>query len=152
MIGGDIMAEEKKKKKKSDNVTVNLPKARASLKRQREMGQLKGNYEDAWKAAGYVAIFLLILFVLLGGINQKKAWEWFKKLGYNIGHTVSSWINVDVEATDDGIYIDPSKPLIDDSTAETSEETAPIDEENGEETDDSNENTDNTDVDETNSE
>ena len=103
------MAEKEKKKKKSDSVNVNLPKARASLKRQGEMKQMKGNYEDMWKFIGTLVVILIIGFIFLGGINQRKTWEWFKNFGQNIGSFFSSWFDKgDIVTNEDGVYWDPN--------------------------------------------
>lgn len=103
------MAEKEKKKKKKESVNVNLPKAKASLKRQKEMKQMKGNYDDAWKAAGVIVTILIIGFIFLGGISQKSAWEWFKNFGENVGNWFASWFEGgDVVTNEDGIYWDPN--------------------------------------------
>lgn len=102
------MAEEKKKKKK-ESMNINLPKARASMKRQREMGQMRTNYDDLWKAIGVVVVVLIIGFILLGGINQKSAWDWFVHFGENIGKGIGKWIDGgDVVTNENGVYWDPN--------------------------------------------
>lgn len=99
------MAEKKKKK---ESVNINLPKARASLKRQKEMKQMKTTNEDIITAVCVILGVLLIVFILLGGINQRKAWEWFKSFGQNVGQAVSQWFDGEVIANDDGVYYDPN--------------------------------------------
>lgn len=101
------MAEEKKKKKK-ESVNINLPKARASIKRQHEMGQMKNNYEDAWKALGIILLIGLILFVILGGINQVAFWEFFKTWAERVGNAISNWLDSgNVVQNENGIYYQP---------------------------------------------
>ena len=90
-------------------MNINLPKARASMKRQREMGQMRTNYDDLWKAIGVVVVVLIIGFILLGGINQKSAWDWFVHFGENIGKGIGKWIDGgDVVTNEDGVYWDPN--------------------------------------------
>lgn len=55
-----------------------------------------------------IVVFLAILFVLMGGINQRKFIESTFKLGEDIGKTVSGWFGADnIEINEDGVYIKP---------------------------------------------
>lgn len=102
------MAEEKKKKKKAEKVSINLPKARASMKRRFEMAQFKTNNDDMWKFISGAIIVLIVLFIIMGGINQRAAWNWFQNFGENIGKKISSFFNPDdIVVNDDGVYWKP---------------------------------------------
>ena len=61
-----------KEVKKKNTTSVKLPSARRSIQRQRHMAQGKKGYEDLWKFLTGVGVVLLIAFILLGGINQRK--------------------------------------------------------------------------------
>jgi hypothetical protein len=98
------MASEKKKKKK-ETVNVTLPKAKASLKRQAEMKDMKAQYQDVWKAIGVIILILLILFVVLGGVSQVGIWNGIKEWARGIGESISNWFSGgDVIVNNDGIY------------------------------------------------
>ena len=100
--------EKKKEKKKKERVDINLPRARASMKRSREVQQIKTNHEDLWKLIIIIIIVGAILFVLLGGINQRAAWETFKSFGKKIGETVSKWFEGgELQTNENGIYWRP---------------------------------------------
>lgn len=102
------MAEEKKKKKKAEKVSINLPKARASMKRRFEMAQFKTNNEDMWKFISGAIIVLIVLFIIMGGINQRAAWNWCKNFGETVGKKISSFFNPDdIVVNDDGVYWKP---------------------------------------------
>ena len=107
--GQKYEVKKKEKKKKTKNTTsVKLPSARKSIKRQRHMAQGKAEFEGLWGIITVVVVGALILFILFGGINQRKAWETMKEWGETIGQKVSEWINPDqVIFTDDGVYVDP---------------------------------------------
>lgn len=97
------------KKKNKSNVTVSLPKARASVKRQKEMANMKATHDDTWKAIGFILAALVILFILLGGISQKGAWNVAKNWSKNVGEKVAEWFEGgDIVANEDGVYWDPS--------------------------------------------
>lgn len=96
----------KREKKKAPTAKISLPKARAQLKRQKEMNRMRSDREGANNLLTGLIVVLLILFILLGGINQRKTWEAAKRLGANVGQTVASWFNPDsVDVNDDGVYI-----------------------------------------------
>jgi len=106
------MAEEKKKKepkkKKKERMDINLPNARRSMSRNREMKQLRTNYEDAWKFAATALVVLFVIFVLMGGINQGAAWRALVELARNIGETIISWFDgTQITSNENGIYIVP---------------------------------------------
>lgn len=104
------MAEEKKKekKKRKERMDINLPNARRSMKRSREMRQERANYEDMWKFIGTGLALLAILFVLLGGINQRTTIEAINNIAQTIGNKVGNWLGgADVEVTEDGVYLQP---------------------------------------------
>lgn len=108
-----------KKDKKKTSVT--LPKAWQTIKHRNETANAKNNYEDAWKAAGYIALILLILFILLGGVSQTGVLKFLFNWSYNVGEKVSDWLSGgSVITNEDGIYIDPSgekgDKIIDEST------------------------------------
>lgn len=101
------MAEDKKKEKKKKEVTdINLPNARRSLRRKKEMGQMKANYEDMWKFVGGIVIVLLVLFVLFGGINQLAFFKAMTDFATNVGNFFSSIFDkFKIVPTDTGIYL-----------------------------------------------
>lgn len=102
------MAEEKKTKKKKEQVSVKLPNARKSISRQKQMAQGKADLQGWWTFIGIAVAAGLILFILLGGINQRKFFETMKNIGVNIGEKVASWIHPDdIQVEDDGIYLRP---------------------------------------------
>lgn len=95
------MAKEKKEK-----TEIKLPKAWATMKRRNETSQARKTYDEFWKVMGTVVIIALILFVLLGGINQRKAWETLKKWGNNVASAIAGIFNLgDIEVNDDGVYL-----------------------------------------------
>ena len=101
--------KKKEKKKKKERVDINLPKARASMKRSREMKQMRANYEDLWKLIGALLLIGVIAFILLGGINQRAAWEALKELGKNIGETfIKLFGGGSLNANENGIYWVPN--------------------------------------------
>lgn len=94
---------------KKEKNSVTLPKAWQSVKHQRETSQTKNNINDISSLIVGILIAILILFILLGGINQKAFVNFLFDWSKNVGDTVSSWINgANLQVTDDGIYIDPS--------------------------------------------
>lgn len=94
---------------KKEKTQIKLPKAWETVKHRNETAQGKANYEDLWKALGVVAIIGVILFVLLGGVNQRKVWEFAIDWSNNVGITISNWLSGgDVEVTEDGVYWDPT--------------------------------------------
>ena len=109
------MAKDKKEKKKKDP-KVKVPNAWSSKKSREGGGHnngLSGSggkvMTDAIWSVGLVVVgILLILFIFLGGINQRKAITWIVDFSQNIGHKVSSWFNPDnIEINDDGVYYRP---------------------------------------------
>lgn len=102
------MAEKKKKKEKT---TVNLPSISKSIKRSNDMAQGKANYNDGMKAVGIIIGILLVLFILLGGINQRAFVETMMNFAKTVGDKFTSWVDKgDVDITSDGIYIKPAGP------------------------------------------
>ena len=125
------MAEKKKKKEKTE---IKLPKAWATLKHRNETAQARANYEDIWKLVGGVLVAAIVLFVLLGGINQRKAWETLKKWGNNVASAIAGLFgSADVEVNDDGIYLnfDGTSSSVEgsDVTEEPGDESSVIDDE-----------------------
>lgn len=99
------MAEKKKKEK----TNVVLPKAWQSVKHRNETAQARANYDDTWKAVGYIVIFLLIAFVLLGGVSQTGVLRFFFNWSTTVGEKVSSWFEGgSIITNEDGIYYDPT--------------------------------------------
>ena len=83
--------------------------------------------DSVWTLCITILAILLILFVFLGGINQRKAIEWVKDFSENIGKTVSGWFNPDnIEVNEDGVYYRP-----DGIPTETDENGNPIETEEG---------------------
>lgn len=100
------MAEKKKKKEKTE---ITLPNISRSIKRSNDMAQGKANYQDAWKAVGIIIAVLVVLFVLLGGINQRAFLDTMINFATNIGDKFTSWVDKgDIEVNSDGIYIRPA--------------------------------------------
>ena len=96
-------------KKKEEKVGIKLPKAWVSMKHRNETSQARTNYEDIFKLVGVLLAVGVILFILLGGINQRKAWEAMKKWANNVGRTVAGWFSKgDIEVNDDGVYWRPN--------------------------------------------
>jgi len=106
--GNKVRVEKKKEKKAKKKPTeVKLPNAKKSIRRQRAMAQGKADFNGWFELIMGVAIFLLVLFILFGGINQRAFWETMKDWGQTIGQKVSSVFEPDnVIVNDDGIYYD----------------------------------------------
>lgn len=124
------MAKEKKKKEPK----VKLPNAWSS-KKSKEGGSSSGKNlklfgEDTWKAITTILIILVLAFILLGGVNQRKTVQWFVDLGHNIGESLNSWFNPEnIDVTDDGVYYRPDGELVGRSSdAEETSETEIIEE------------------------
>lgn len=106
------MAKAKKETKKKDP-KVRLPNAWSSKKNKDGTGRGgsgggKLNTDGLFSFIAGTILVLLIIFVLLGGVNQKKAITWIFTFAQNIGHTVSDWFNPDnIDITDDGVYYRP---------------------------------------------
>lgn len=101
------MAEEKKreKKKKKDRVDINLPNARRSIKRSREMRQLRTDYEDMWQFIGGILVVLIIVFILMGGINQGAAFRTLAKWAQDVGNAIAGFFaGGEVNLNENGIY------------------------------------------------
>ena len=98
-------------RKEKGKTKVSLPNARKSIKRQRNMAQGKANFEGWWSLFAGIFAVLLIAFILMGGINQRKFAQTMDKWSTNIGNKVSEWIKPDskVIVNDDGIYVDPNE-------------------------------------------
>ena len=100
------MAESKKEK-------TGRPKApklstHARIKNSREVAQGKKNYEAMYSFITGFICFLVILFVLFGGINQRKFLIATQRMGETISEFVGRLINpTAINITDDGVYIDP---------------------------------------------
>lgn len=131
------MAKDKKEKKKKDP-KVKVPNAWSSKKSREGGGHntgLSGSggkvMTDAIWSVGIVVVgILLLLFIFLGGINQRKAINWFFDFSHNVGHKISSWFDPDkVEVSDDGVYYRP------DGVKETKDKDEKESKESGETTD-----------------
>ena len=60
------------------------------------------------KAIGIILLIALILFILLGGVNQKAVFEFFIDWGKRVGEAVSNWLNSsDVVTNENGVYVQP---------------------------------------------
>jgi len=123
------MAKENKKKEKT---SVTLPKAWQNVKHRNEMAQTRNNFEDTWKAIGTIIAILVILFVLLGGVSQRKIIHFVFSWSKNVGESISNWFEGgSIITNEDGIYWDPTgengEPIVD--APEDNGETS-----NGEET------------------
>lgn len=98
------MAKEKKEK-----TEIKLPKAWASMKRRNETAQARENYKGIWTLITGVITLAIILFIILGGVNQRKLWETLQNWAINVGNTVAGWFGKgDIEVNDDGIYWRPN--------------------------------------------
>lgn len=104
------MAKEKKKEQKKKDPKVKLPRAWGAKKGERSSGGGgaggKGVNTDGLFGAIIAALIIaFIIFVFLGGINQKKTVQWFFDFSQNVGKTISSWFNPEnIDVTDDGVY------------------------------------------------
>lgn len=100
---------EKKPKKKKEKTHVVLPKAWQSVKHRDQTAQVRTTYDDTWSAVGTIALVLLVLFVLLGGVSQtgflKVCFNW----AHNVGEGISNWLEGgSIVTNEDGIYWDPT--------------------------------------------
>lgn len=94
------------KNKKTKN-EVKLPSARKSIKRQRHMAQGKAEWNGMMELLTGVIVVGLILFILFGGINQRKFFETMKNWSDTMGQKVQQIMNPDqVIVDDDGVYYD----------------------------------------------
>ena len=106
--GNSYEVKKKEKQKKKEKVQLKLPNTRHLIKRQRAVAQGKANYNDLYAFVGVVFLIGLILFVLLGGINQRKFIETVYRISQRWGETISQWFNPDsIVVNNDGIYLDP---------------------------------------------
>lgn len=107
------MAKAKKKEQKKKDPKVRLPNAWSSKKSKDGTGRGGGaggklNTEGLFGFIGAIILVLIILFVLLGGVNQKKVVTWIFDFAHNVGYKVSSWFDPDkIDITDDGVYYRP---------------------------------------------
>ena len=97
-------------KKKSGNVS--LPSISKSARHSSGSSQGKtGGGTGIGQVICVIIGVLLVLFILLGGINQKAFFETMVNFAKNIGNTFTSWIDKgDIDVTDSGIYIKPASP------------------------------------------
>ena len=97
-------------KKKSGNVS--LPSISKSARHSSGSSQGKtGGGTGIGQVICVIIGVLLVLFILLGGINQKAFFETMVNFAKNIGNTFTSWIDKgDIDVTDSGIYIKPAGP------------------------------------------
>ena len=117
--------------KKNKEPKVKVPNAWSNKKNKDGGGSSGGGTgklsDNVWTLCITILVILLILFVFLGGINQRKAIEWVKDFSENIGKTVSGWFNPDnIEVNEDGVYYRP-----DGISTETDENGNPIETEEG---------------------
>ena len=95
------------KKKKKNSTSVKLPNARKSIIRQRRMAKGKAEYNGMFDLIGAIVVVALILFILFGGINQRKFVETMGKWSKVIGYKFQQIVHPDqVIINDDGIYYD----------------------------------------------
>lgn len=99
--------------KKKKDPKVKVPNAWSSKKSKEGGGSktgLSGSggkvMTDAIWSVGLVVVgILLLLFIFLGGVNQRKVVNWVVSFSQNIGRTVSGWFNPEnIEISDDGVY------------------------------------------------
>ena len=115
---------EKNEKKKKDKDRIKLPKAWQSVKHREEMAQTRATYDDAWSAIGTILIILVIAFILLGGVNQRKLFGFFFDWSKNAGESVSNWLEGgSIVTNENGIYIDPTGETGDKIGGDDKEET-----------------------------
>ena len=94
---------------KKEKTTIALPKAWQSVKHQKETAQTKANIDDISSLIVGIIIAILVLFILLGGINQRAFINFIFDWSHNAGETISAWINgANIQITDNGIYLDPT--------------------------------------------
>ena len=104
--GNNAKPKEPKKKKKN-STSVKLPNARKSIIRQRRMAQGKAEYNGIFDLAAAAVIVALILFILFGGINQRKFVETMGRWSKTIGQKFQQIVHPDnVIINDDGVYYD----------------------------------------------
>ena len=107
--GNSYEVKKKEKKQKKEKVSIKLPNTRHLIRRQRAVAQGKANYNDFYSFLGTAIVVLIILFVLFGGINQRKFLETMKDLGNRWAYRIGHLFNPDaVTVNNDGIYIDPN--------------------------------------------
>lgn len=106
------MAEKRKEPTKEKSGKPKAPKLSTGerLRRSREVAQGKKNYEALYSFIISVLLFFVALFVLFGGINQRKFLIAVQNMGTTISEFVGHMIKPDsINITDDGVYIDPDK-------------------------------------------
>lgn len=95
------------KKKKKNSTSVKLPNARRSIIRQRRMAQGKAEYNGIFDLVAAAVVVGLILFILFGGINQRKFVETMGRWSQTIGEKFQQIVHPDqVIINDDGVYYD----------------------------------------------
>lgn len=106
--GNKVKVEKKKEKKpKKQKTEVKLPNAKRSIARQRHMAQGKADFNGWFGLITGFVVFLLVLFILFGGINQRAFIETMGRWGQTIGEKVSQFIEPEnVIVTENGIYVD----------------------------------------------
>ena len=90
---------------------VKIPKVKVKLKNKQNSGSIG---EETGQAVFKVVLVIigvgLVLFILLGGINQRKFLESIFRIGSNIGEKTENITSPDIiDITDDGIYLNPDK-------------------------------------------
>jgi len=99
---------ESKTHKKSERVNINLPKARQQMRRTRELKQMRENHEDLFALLGTLLAIILILFIIMGGINQRALVESASQFAQTIGEKVANIFGTgEVITNSDGIYWQP---------------------------------------------
>ena len=91
---------------------VKIPKVKVKLKNEQKNSGSIG--EETGQAVFKVILTIigvgLVLFILLGGINQRKFLESIFQIGSNIGEKTENITSPDIiDITDDGIYLNPDK-------------------------------------------
>ena len=101
----------KKEKSKKEKTSVKLPSVRKSIARQKHLSQGKADWNGWVELATVGLVVLLILFILFGGINQRKFFETATKWSKTIGTKISQVFNPDknIIVNDDGVYVDPDE-------------------------------------------
>jgi hypothetical protein len=131
------MSKEKKKK----DPKVKLPRAWSSKKGGDGGGRGGGGgragdgkiADSVWTFVLTIFVIALILFIFLGGINQRKTIGWFYDFSKNVGEKFTEWFKPEnIEVNDDGVYYRPDgvKPtdadgkVIETSATDSEETTA----------------------------
>lgn len=71
-------------------------------------GSGSGFSDKFFYVLGSVLGILLVLFILMGGVNQRKFIEAVQRVSWNVSKTVGEWMQgPNIEVNDDGVYLKP---------------------------------------------